>query len=78
MIVDFAPDVALPLHHTDTVDFDVVLSGNVELILETGSHSLHPGDCAVITGIDHAWRAGPEGCRLSALVVGTAAEATSS
>jgi hypothetical protein len=34
-------------------------------------HRQNPGDCLVITGIDHAWRAGPSGCRVRAVVLGT-------
>jgi hypothetical protein len=30
-----------------------------------------PGDCVVITGIDHAWRAGPSGCQISGIMLGT-------
>ena len=61
----------VPMHHTDTVDFDIVLSGSIELILEDGVHSLEAGDCVVMTGVDHAWRAGPKGCVLTAVALGT-------
>jgi mannose-6-phosphate isomerase-like protein (cupin superfamily) len=72
MILDWGPDHSWPtVHHTDTLDFHLVLSGSIDLILDTGIAELKPGDCAVITGIDHAWRAGPNGCRLSSLMLGT-------
>ena len=58
-------------HHTDTLDFDLVVAGTMELILDDGAHLLEPGDCAVITGVDHGWRAGPEGCTLSVVLVGS-------
>ena len=70
-ILDWAPHHSWQMHHTDTLDFDMVLSGSVELILSTGAHSLEPGDCAVITGVDHAWRSGPNGCRISIVMFGT-------
>jgi hypothetical protein len=59
------------MHHTDTVDLNLVLSGSIDLILDTGVHTLMPGDCVVITGIDHAWRAGPSGCQISGIMLGT-------
>lgn len=68
--IEYAPGFEFSMHHTDTVDFDVVLSGSVELILDDGVHPLAVGDSAVITGVDHAWRAGPEGCRLSIMTIG--------
>jgi hypothetical protein len=49
-----------------------VLSGSVELILDDGAHPLEAGDAAVVTGVDHAWRTGPAGCRLSVVSVGIA------
>jgi quercetin dioxygenase-like cupin family protein len=71
-VVEYQPNIELPVHHTDTLDFDVVLAGSVELTLDDGPHSLEAGDCVVVTGVDHGWRAGPEGCRLSVLALGTA------
>lgn len=59
------------MHHTDTVDFNVVLEGAIELILDDGAHALQSGDCVVMTGVDHAWRAGPTGCLLSGVALGS-------
>jgi quercetin dioxygenase-like cupin family protein len=69
-VIDYAAGMEFSMHHTDTVDFDIVLSGSVELILEDGGHPLAAGDSVVVTGVDHAWRAGPEGCRLSVISIG--------
>jgi hypothetical protein len=60
-----------PFHHTDSVDFDLVVEGSIELRLGDGDHLLVAGDCVVVTGVDHAWRAGPEGCSMSVVVIGT-------
>lgn len=43
------------MHHTDTIDFDVVVEGPVDLLLEDGSVRLDPGDCVCIPGLAHAW-----------------------
>lgn len=67
----FEPDAEVRMHHTDTVDFDVVVEGAVELILDDGTHRLEAGDCAVIAGVDHGWRAGSNGCITSATAIGT-------
>jgi quercetin dioxygenase-like cupin family protein len=69
-MIDYAPGAAFSMHHTDTVDLDAVLSGTIELILDDGGHPLAAGDSVVVTGVDHAWRAGPEGCRLSVMSIG--------
>ena len=65
------PDMPSQMHHTNTVDFDMVLSGSVDIVLDDGAHRLESGDCVVVTGVDHGWKAGPEGCTISVLVVGT-------
>ena len=71
IVVDYEPGGVQEWHHTDTVDFDLVLSGSIDLTLDDGVHRLEAGDGAVIDGVDHAWRAGPDGCRLSVLFLGT-------
>ena len=71
-LIEYAPGAGFSMHHTDTVDLDVVLSGSVELILDDGGHLITVGDSAVVTGVDHAWRAGPEGCRLNVMTIGVA------
>jgi quercetin dioxygenase-like cupin family protein len=69
-LIEYAPSAGFSMHHTDTVDFDVVLSGSVELLLDDGAHLLTVGDSAVVTGVDHGWRAGPQGCRLNIMTIG--------
>ena len=71
MVLEFEPEHGFGMHHTDTVDFDTVLSGSIELTLDDGVHRLTPGDCVVMNGVDHAWHAGPDGCRLSVMLFGT-------
>ena len=58
------------LHRTDTLDYDIVLSGEVTLVLEDGEILLRPGDAVMIPGVVHAWRPGPEGCLLSVVLLG--------
>ena len=44
------------MHTTDTVDFDVVVSGEVVLELDDGAEVLlKAGDCVVQNGTRHAW-----------------------
>ena len=45
------------MHRTDTVDYVVVLSGEVSLELDDGETvHLSAGDCVVQNGTRHAWR----------------------
>jgi len=56
----------------DTLDLETVLTGSVDLLLDDGVHHLEEGDMVVMTGVDHAWKAGPDGCRINAILIGTA------
>lgn len=55
-IVDLEPQSRSPMHRTETVDYGIVLSGAVVLVLDDGSETLlHAGDVVVQRGTDHAW-----------------------
>ncbi len=44
------------MHTTDTLDFEVVLDGDIVLGLDDGEHELHAGDTVVQRGTSHRWR----------------------
>jgi mannose-6-phosphate isomerase-like protein (cupin superfamily) len=43
-------------HQTPTIDFVMILDGDLTLELDDGSVELHAGDCVVQQGTRHAWR----------------------
>ncbi len=43
------------MHKTDTVDYCVVLSGEIYAVLDEGEVLLRAGDCLVQRGTNHAW-----------------------
>jgi quercetin dioxygenase-like cupin family protein len=69
LIVKWPPNVEAYFHRSDTLDYDVVLSGQVTLLLEDGEVELNAGDSVVIPGVMHGWRSGPEGCVSSVVLV---------
>jgi mannose-6-phosphate isomerase-like protein (cupin superfamily) len=68
---DATPTTASLMHHTDTVDFILMLEGTTRLVLDDDQRDLAPGDCVLITGVDHAFEAGAAGCRMMSFGVGT-------
>ena len=46
----------LGMHKTPTIDFGVVISGEIWLELDDSQVHLKPGDCVVQRGTMHAWR----------------------
>ncbi|KAJ5095066.1 hypothetical protein N7532_007357 [Penicillium argentinense] len=56
-IVDMQPGATSPMHRTVSLDYGVVLEGEVELLLDSGEKRLlKRGDVAVQRGTNHAWR----------------------
>ena len=43
------------MHRTETVDYGIVLSGKLWLVLDEGEVELGPGDIVVQRGTNHAW-----------------------
>jgi mannose-6-phosphate isomerase-like protein (cupin superfamily) len=44
-----------PVHRTASVDYGIVLEGEITLILDDSEVTLHAGDVVVQRGTDHAW-----------------------
>ncbi|KIW14286.1 hypothetical protein PV08_07068 [Exophiala spinifera] len=56
-IVDMRPGALSPMHRTVSLDYGVVLEGEVELVLDSGEKRLmRRGDVAVQRGTNHAWK----------------------
>jgi quercetin dioxygenase-like cupin family protein len=70
MIVELTPASEGAWHRTNTLDYDVILRGEVTLELETGSVTLLPGDSVVMSGVNHKWIPGPDGLLMSAVLLG--------
>jgi len=55
-IVELRPHAASPMHRTESVDYGIVLEGEVHLVLDDGSDTrLGGGDVVVQRGTGHAW-----------------------
>lgn len=56
-VCDYPPGYLTPMHRTQSLDFGVVLEGEIELVLDSGeTRLLKRGDVAVQRGTNHAWR----------------------
>ena len=60
------------MHTTDTIDYNIILSGEIWLELDDGNKVyLKPGDCVIQNGTRHAWRnEGAEPCFIASVRVG--------
>ena len=58
------------MHKTSTVDYIIVLKGEITAIMETGEKLLRPGDVLVQRGTNHSWSVrGSEPCIIAAVLV---------
>jgi quercetin dioxygenase-like cupin family protein len=65
-IVDMLPGKTSPMHRTNSLDYGIVLSGEVELEVDGGVKTLiGPGEIVVQRGTNHLWRnVSSEVCRI--------------
>jgi mannose-6-phosphate isomerase-like protein (cupin superfamily) len=62
-VVSFGPGVAPRNHRTDSIDYAVVISGEIDMELDVGSVHLKAGDVLVQRGTMHNWvNRGKEPC----------------
>jgi quercetin dioxygenase-like cupin family protein len=54
-INEFPPGVVSPVHRTQSVDYGIVLSGEVVLVLDDAETVLRAGDVVVQRGTSHRW-----------------------
>jgi quercetin dioxygenase-like cupin family protein len=71
LLAYFEPDGS-GMHTTDTIDFEVVLTGEITLELDEGAErTLRPGDTVVQNGTRHRWiNRGKEPAVLAVFIVG--------
>jgi len=60
------------MHTTRTIDYGIVLSGEIDLELDEGEVHLTPGDVVVQRGTRHAWRnRGSAPCTMAFVLIGS-------
>lgn len=68
-----ATDEAAPhplMHRTKTVDYGIVIEGEITLVLDKGETTIYPGDIVIQNGTNHAWanRSG-KNCRMVFILI---------
>ena len=74
-IGDHAPKKGLPprhplMHRTRTVDYAIILHGEIDMLLDDSEIHLKAGDVLIQQGTNHAWvNRGTEPCRIAFILV---------
>ena len=54
-VIDFPPGNAPRMHRTETIDYVIVLAGEIEMDMDDSTVKLAAGDVMVQRGTNHAW-----------------------
>ena len=69
-VVSFGPGVAPRNHRTDSIDYAVVMSGEIDMELDDSVVHIKAGDVLVQRGTIHNWvNKGPEPCRIAFVLI---------
>ena len=70
-VVQFAPGVSPRVHRTDSIDYAVVISGEIDMLLDDTEVRLKAGDVLVQRGTVHNWvNRGTEPCVIAFALIG--------
>ena len=71
-IARYEPGVEKRMHRTDTIDYAVILSGEIIMQMDEGEVLLKAGDIVVQRGTMHNWiNRGPEPCIVAFILIAT-------
>ncbi len=69
-IVDFPPANDAFMHRTETVDYAIIMSGEIDMLLDDSEVHLKAGDVLVQRGTNHSWaNHGTETCRIAFILI---------
>jgi mannose-6-phosphate isomerase-like protein (cupin superfamily) len=69
-VIEFAPGVAPRVHRTDSIDYAVVLSGEIDMELDDSIVHLKAGDVLVQRGTIHNWiNRGTQACVIAFVLI---------
>ena len=69
-VIDFPPGNSAVMHRTETVDYVIVLAGEIEMDMDDSTVKLKAGDVMVQRGTNHAWvNRGSERARVAFVLV---------
>jgi quercetin dioxygenase-like cupin family protein len=72
-VIDFPPGNSGRMHRTETVDYVIVISGEIDMDMDNSTVRLTAGDVMVQRGTNHAWvNRGTERARLAFVLIDAA------
>jgi len=70
IVMEFAPGVVSEMHRTETIDYIVMLEGEIDMDMDDSSVHLQAGDTLIQRGTNHAWmNRSSANCRVAFVLV---------
>jgi quercetin dioxygenase-like cupin family protein len=70
VIIDYPPGNSGTMHRTETIDYIIVMSGSIEMVMDDSTVTLHAGDTMIQRGTNHAWfNRGTENARIAFVLI---------
>lgn len=70
IVMEFAPGVASEMHRTETIDYIVMIEGEIDMDMDDSTVKLRAGDIMVQRGTNHAWvNRGKEPARMAIVLL---------
>jgi mannose-6-phosphate isomerase-like protein (cupin superfamily) len=70
VIIDYPPGNSGTMHRTETIDYIIVLTGEIDMVMDDSTVTLRAGDTMVQRGTNHAWfNRGKENARVAFVLV---------
>jgi hypothetical protein len=69
-VIEFPPSTAPRMHRTDTIDYVIVMDGEIDMLLRDSEEHLKSGDVMVQRGTYHGWaNRGDAPCRIAFILI---------
>jgi quercetin dioxygenase-like cupin family protein len=69
-VIDFPPGCPPSMHRTETIDYVIVVSGEIDMDMDGSTVKLKAGDVVIQRGTNHAWaNRGTETARIAVVLV---------
>jgi quercetin dioxygenase-like cupin family protein len=69
-IIDYPPGNRGTMHRTETLDYVIVMSGEIEMVMDDSTVTLKAGDVMIQRGTNHGWfNRGTENARVAFVLV---------
>jgi len=70
IVMEFAPGIASEMHRTETIDYIVMLAGEIDMDMDDSTVTLRAGNIMVQRGTNHAWvNRGKQTARLAIVLI---------